>query len=61
MTFLKTFGRAQAANIDTVLALDIEDMDVVSGGATIDLSAPDPTNPLCPGLRPRPGSNDHKK
>ncbi len=60
MNSLKTFGRTQAANTDSFRALDLEDMDFVSGGHTVDLSAPDPTNPLCPGLRPRPGSTGKK-
>ncbi len=57
MNILKTFG-PQTADADTVRALDIEELELASGG--FDLSAPDPTNPLCPEphlhLRPSPGN-----
>ena len=59
MNILKTFGHAQTANADTVRALDIEEMELVSGG--VDLHAPDPTNPLCPEPRRRPDFGNHHK
>ena len=61
MSILKTFGRAQTANADTVRALDIEDMEQVSGGRAVDLLAPDPTNPLCPAPRRHPDFGNHHK
>jgi hypothetical protein len=61
MNILKTLGGAQTANADTVRVLDIEDMDFVSGGRTVDLTAPDPTNPQCPGLRWHPDFSNHGK
>jgi hypothetical protein len=51
----------KTAYTETVRALDIDELEFVSGGVVIDLHAPDPTNPLCPEPHPilRPGN--HKK
>jgi hypothetical protein len=59
MNILKTFGRSQTANADTLHVLDIEELEVVSGG--FDRTALDPTNPLCPGPRWHPDFSNHHK
>ena len=41
-------------NAETIRVLDLEEMALVSGGRTVDLRAPDPTNPQCPGPRWHP-------
>jgi hypothetical protein len=58
MNLIKTFGRTQTASAETVRALDLEEMALVSGGS-VSLTAPDPTNPQCPGPRWHPDFTHH--
>jgi len=58
MNPLNTFGHAQTANAETVRVLDLEEMALVSGGS-VSLTAPDPTNPFCPGPRLQPDFRNH--